>query len=122
VPPSIQPIDEKPITDIAAAPATAPQSAGFIPGWNFIGFTLVSGGSIPLICYRVPCREKRLLSSAQLRTIPHMLHAFGSQNLRTGKAILFVLYMVFTNRDFNNNKFRNIHFSVKLLKLPNQDK
>jgi hypothetical protein len=27
--PRVQPIDEKPITDIATAPATAPKSAGF---------------------------------------------------------------------------------------------
>src|SRR5690348_1841031 len=42
--PRVHPIDEKPITDIATAPAAAPQSAGFTLGWNLIVLTLRSGG------------------------------------------------------------------------------
>jgi hypothetical protein len=49
-----------------------------------------------------------------------MLRAFGGPELWAGKAILFMPYMVFTNRDCNDHKFRNIHLSVKVLKLPNQ--
>src|SRR5438094_1478105 len=48
--PSIQPICEKPTNDIAAAPATAPQSAGFTPGWIFIAFSSISGKDLFLIC------------------------------------------------------------------------
>jgi len=36
--------------------------------------------------------------------------------------IRFELYMVFTNSNFNNDKFLNIRFSVKLLKLATHQK
>ena len=36
--------------------------------------------------------------------------------------IVFVFYMVFTNRDFNDNKFLNIRFPVKSLNLLDRQK
>jgi len=39
-----------------------------------------------------------------------------------GNIILVVFYMVFTNRNFNDDKLRAVLFSVKLLELPNQQK
>jgi hypothetical protein len=51
--PSVQPNCEKPTNEIAAAPATAPQTAGLIPGWIFIAVPLVSGKEFSLIDYRL---------------------------------------------------------------------
>src|SRR5205814_3673127 len=45
--PSVHPKDEKPITDIAAAPTTAPQIAGFRLGYFFINGALMSGDLSP---------------------------------------------------------------------------
>ena len=60
--PSVHPKDEKPITDIAAAPTTAPQIAGFRLGYFFINGALVSG-DLPLI-FPPPIAALRENSSA----------------------------------------------------------
>jgi len=39
-----------------------------------------------------------------------------------GNTILVVFYMVFTSRDFNDDKLRAVLFSVKLLELSTQQK
>jgi hypothetical protein len=84
---------------------------------------LMSGGSIPLICYRVLRHVERspLLYSAQCGRF-RICCALPIAGIMYSNTIIVVLYMVFTNRNFNGNKLSNVSFSVKLLKLANQHK